>query len=523
MKFEQLGLHTEVLKGVSNAGFTDCTIVQEKVCPVSLTGRDVMVRSKTGSGKTAVFILTILENLVRAREAGRQYRAMVVSPTRELALQIAGDAQVLASGIPDVRIGCFYGGVGYDKQRTDMKSGVDIYVGTPGRLIDFMRSREIDFSKIDSFTVDEADRMFDMGFYPDIQKIFSALPDRTKRQTMLFSATLSVKVRNLAWNFMNNPEEIELEPDQVTVDGIVQELYHTPKSEKFKLLLMLLREENPASVLIFTDTKYMAVEVSERLKLNGFDVSCLMGDMPQTQRQKALQKMKEGRIWGLVATDVAARGLQIDDLPLVVNYDIPEDYENYVHRIGRTARAGKKGKAITLADEEHVWGLEAIENFIHMKIPVVWKDNVAEVTDHSEGIRIRNREHLAGVTHPVHGSQRGRSSSSRRPAQSQRGPGVQRSPASKAPQKKAAPQRKGEDDRLSRMSESERMAYYKKAFMDEPSPKKKAASAPAKRARAASAHVAPAAAPAAVVPAASEGKPQKGLKGLLGKLFGKKK
>lgn len=472
MKFEELGLHADVLEGVANAGFTDCTKVQEKVCPIGLAGKDIMARSKTGSGKTAVFVLTILERMARAREEGKTVKAMIISPTRELALQIAGDARLLSSGMDGVRVGCFYGGVGYDKQKQELAEGVDIYVGTPGRLIDFMRSKEIDFKSIDSFVVDEADRMFDMGFYPDIKRIFAALPDKASRQTMMFSATLSTKVRDLAWNYMNDPEEIELEPEEITVNEIVQELYHVSKADKFKLLLLLLKRENPSAVLIFTNTKYMAVNVSERLKLNGYKAACLMGDMPQSKRQKALDQMKSGAVWGLIATDVAARGLQIDDLPLVVNYDIPEDYENYVHRIGRTARAGKKGKSITLADEEYVWGLEPIENYIHMRIPVMWADGLDEVQDLSEGKRIRNKERLAGVTHDTRkmrgprGARGARVSRERRDSRGsgQRVHGTQRD--ARKPYKKGASRSFADDSKLAKLSESERLAIYRKEFFD---------------------------------------------------------
>ncbi len=474
MKFEELGLHADVLKGVANAGFTDCTKVQEKVCPIGLAGKDIMARSKTGSGKTAVFVLAILERMARAREEGKTMKAMIISPTRELALQIAGDARLLSSGMDGVRVGCFYGGVGYDKQKQELAGGVDIYVGTPGRLIDFMRSKEIDFKSIDSFVVDEADRMFDMGFYPDIKRIFAALPEKTSRQTMMFSATLSTKVRDLAWNYMNNPEEIELEPEEITVNEIVQELYHVSKADKFKLLLLLLKRENPSAVLIFTNTKYMAVNVSERLKLNGYKAACLMGDMPQSKRQKALDQMKSGAVWGLIATDVAARGLQIDDLPLVVNYDIPEDYENYVHRIGRTARAGKKGKSITLADEEYVWGLEPIESYIHMRIPVMWADGLDEVQDLSEGKRIRNKERLAGVTHDTRKARgpRGAKVSGNRMDSRGHGQRVHGQRVHEPQRDDGKPYQKGtsrrfvDDSKLAKLSESERLAIYRKEFFD---------------------------------------------------------
>ena len=391
MNFNELNLSPEVLKGVEKAGFKECTMVQANVLPVSLQGQDVMVQSKTGSGKTAVFLLTIFQRYLK--KEGRS-RALVVSPTRELAVQIEEDAKLLSSGIDGYRVGCFYGGVGYEGQNTELKEGLDLYVGTPGRLLDFAHSRNIDFRQFDIVVLDEADRMFDMGFYPDIRNMFGMMRDKGGRQTMLFSATLSTKVRNLAWNYMNDPKEIEVQPEEITVKNITQKLYHVTKEEKFGMLLSILKKINPQSCLIFTNTKDMTVEVSKRLNMNGYKTEYLMGDMAQSKRLETLERMKEGKIHFLVATDVAARGLQIDDLALVVNYDIPEDYENYVHRIGRTARAGKSGIAVTLACETYIYGLEAIENYIQMKIPVFWpdEDGLEKVEDKSEGYHYSSRK-----------------------------------------------------------------------------------------------------------------------------------
>ena len=391
MNFNELNLSPEVLKGVEKAGFKECTMVQANVLPVSLQGQDVMVQSKTGSGKTAVFLLTIFQRYLK--KEGRS-RALVVSPTRELAVQIEEVAKLLSSGIDGYRVGCFYGGVGYEGQNTELKEGLDLYVGTPGRLLDFAHSRKIDFRQFDIVVLDEADRMFDMGFYPDIRNMFGMMRDKSGRQTMLFSATLSTKVRNLAWNYMNDPKEIEVQPEEITVKNITQKLYHVTKEEKFGMLLSILKKINPQSCLIFTNTKDMTVEVSKRLNMNGYKTEYLMGDMAQSKRLETLERMKEGKIHFLVATDVAARGLQIDDLALVVNYDIPEDYENYVHRIGRTARAGKSGIAVTLACETYIYGLEAIENYIQMKIPVFWpdEDGLEKVEDKSEGYHYSSRK-----------------------------------------------------------------------------------------------------------------------------------
>ena len=387
MDFNDLCLSKETLEGIEKHGFSSPTEVQEKVLPVSLSGKDVMVQSKTGSGKTLVFLLTIFERYLKNRDS----KALIVAPTRELAVQIEEDAISFSSAIDGYQIGCFYGGVGYAKQLEEVKEGINLAVGTPGRLLDFLKSGKIDFKSFDIVVLDEADRMFDMGFYPDIEKMFSRMRPREERQTMLFSATLSMKVRNLAWAFMNEPEEIEVRPEEVTVKEITQELFHITREEKFPLLLSLLKNINPASTIIFTNTKDCAVEVATRLKMNGYKAAYFMGDMVQNKRLKTLDAFKEGKITILVATDVAARGLQIDDLELVVNYDIPEDYENYVHRIGRTARAGKSGKAVTLADEMYIYGLEPIEEFIHMKIPVLWPDEcgLEPVEDLSKGIKIK--------------------------------------------------------------------------------------------------------------------------------------
>ncbi len=385
MTFSELNLHRQTIEGVKACGFMNCTDVQRKALPIGLCGEDLMVQSKTGSGKTAVFILSFLEKYLKNREKGIVSKCLIVAPTRELAQQIACDAKQMCCKTKNFTIGCFFGGVGYESQKKLLKKGCDIYVGTPGRLLDFIKSRELDISHIDTFVLDEADRMFDMGFLPDIRVLFKKLPPKEERQTMLFSATLEQRVRELAWEYMNECKIIELESDHITVDEITQELYHVAKCDKFMLFLQLLSLENPKAALVFSNSRHMTEELACRLRLNGYNATYISGDLSQSARNRALTDIKSGKTTILVATDVAARGLQIDDLPLVVNYDIPEDYENYVHRIGRTARAGKSGKAITLADEEFVYGLEAIEKYINMKIPVIWPDNLPEVEDKSIG------------------------------------------------------------------------------------------------------------------------------------------
>ncbi len=467
MEFKELPLHEQVLEGTCAAHFTECMPVQERVLPISIEGCDVMVQSKTGSGKTAVYIITFLEKFLRNKDNGKSSSCLIVAPTRELAQQIADDAFVLCSKVKGFHVGCFYGGVGYEHQRKLLEMGCDIYVGTPGRLLEFMENGELDCKRIDTFVIDEADRLFDMGFYPDIRRMFKLLPPQDARQTMLFSATLEMRVRELAWEFMNNPKEIELEADHITVENITQELYHVAKCDKFKLFLQILAQEDPKSAIVFTNSKHMAEEVSQRLKLNGYNADYLTGDLPQAQRQSALNNLKNGKIAILVATDVAARGLQIDDLPLVVNYDIPEDYENYVHRIGRTARAGKSGKAITFADEEFVYGLDAIEKYIKMKIPVIWPENLPNIEDKSLKKKISSSQGSSQKT-----SQKLSQKSEKKSAKKVAKKVSKKVSKEEEPSQKIAEKRNTEKSiphkSLGSMTETERLAYYKRKYGFEP-------------------------------------------------------
>ncbi|HUX12584.1 MAG TPA: DEAD/DEAH box helicase [Spirochaetia bacterium] len=386
MKFSELPLSEEVSLGVKDAGFTDCTDVQELTLTYTLQGRDVCVQSQTGTGKTAAYLLSVFQLMTHRDDlAGRM--TMIIAPTRELAVQIEQEALLLGKHVP-LRIGCFYGGVGYADQEQKLAAGVDVAIGTPGRLIDFNQSGKLDFSKVGIVIIDEADRLFDMGFYPDIRKMLKRMPPREQRISMLFSATLSTRARNIAWEHMNNPAEVEIHPEQVTVKGITQALYHVARDEKFRLLLGLLGKFQPENAIIFTNTKRAAEEISRRLELNGHESTFIMGDLPQRKRLRVIEGIKAGTVKLLVATDVAARGLHIDDLDMVINYDLPEDRESYVHRIGRTARAGKTGRAISLADERFVFGLEAIEEFIGYPIPVERVTDELIVQDASAGKRI---------------------------------------------------------------------------------------------------------------------------------------
>lgn len=384
MKFTELNLDENLLKGIEEAGFETLMPVQEETLVHTLKGKDVTVQSQTGTGKTAVFLITIFQHFLD-KTTGRRKKALIVTPTRELAVQVEKDAKQLGRYLP-FTIGCFYGGVGYPQQEKLLDKGVDVIIGTPGRLLDFNSKGRLDFKQMGYVVIDEADRMLDMGFYPDIARILRNSLPGSKRQTMLYSATLDAKTRSLARDFMNRPIKIEISPEQVTVDKITQLLYHVSQREKLNLMLGIFKKELPKNALIFTNTKNAAAQVAKHLEYNGYKCLHISGDLPQSKRLKVMEEFKAGKLPFLVATDVAARGLHIEGLELIINYDLPGDPENYVHRIGRTARAGKSGKAIALACEDYIYNLEAIESFIGMKIPVAFsEDNLFEESK-SEGM-----------------------------------------------------------------------------------------------------------------------------------------
>jgi len=437
--------------------------VQSETFAHTLKGRDVYVQSQTGTGKTAAFLVTIFQRMAH-EEQGHRAKALIIAPTRELAVQIEDEAVLLGRYL-DVRIGCFYGGVPYAKQEKLLQTGLDIIIGTPGRLIDFNQQGKINFHDVGTLVIDEADRLFDMGFLPDLRRILKKLPPREERLTMLFSATLDYRVRELAWEYMHDPAEIEIQSEQVTVDGITQELYHVGRDEKMSLLLGVLRRDNPENALIFTNTKHMAVEVAKRLELNGYPCEYIMGDLPQNQRLKVIEGIKSKQIRFLVATDVAARGLHIDDLSLVVNYDLPSDAENYVHRIGRTARAGKTGKAVSLACDRFVYGLEAIETYIKGKLPIMWPDSELFAEDKSAGQRIHierapRRDDRSRVDART-GRTGGRSSG--KPRQTGKPHGPRQAPVAASTSRPRTDGRK-EQKNLRDMSEQERIAYYRAKY-----------------------------------------------------------
>ncbi len=387
MLFSELPLNNDLRQAISNAGFQECMPVQEKTFVHTLAGQDVLVQSQTGSGKTVSFLVTIFQQLLD-NEKFKGRKALIIVPTRELAVQIETEANRIGKDLP-FKVGCFFGGMGYGGQEKMLRDGVDLVIGTPGRLLDFGRSRKIQFKDFGILVIDEADRLFDMGFFPDLKMMLKQMPPFKERLTMLVSATLNMRVRQLVWEYMNVPEEVIIQPGKVTVDSVEQELYHVGRKDKVSLLLGVIRKHSPKNVLIFTNTKRAAEEVDRRLQINGIQAGHLIGDLPQKKRLQIIDEFRAGKLRYLVATDVAARGLDIEDLEMVVNYDLPDDSENYVHRIGRTARAGKKGRAIALVCESYVYNLSAIEKFTKKTIPVQLADESMYAEDKSRDMNPR--------------------------------------------------------------------------------------------------------------------------------------
>ncbi len=390
MDFESLGLPEPVIQGIRGAGFVTATPIQEATLPLALRGKDVAGQSQTGTGKTAAFLISAFTRMLREPERpGRPANAprmLVIAPTRELVVQIESDARQLGRHTP-FRVLAVYGGIDYAKQRDALRDGCDLLIGTPGRLIDYLKQHVWSPRRIEVLVVDEADRMFDMGFIADLRFILRRLPPHDQRQSFLFSATLSFRVLELTWEFMNNPAQISIAPKQKTAEKVEQSLYHVGREEKFPLLLGLLRREGGERILIFSNTREEARRLEDRLIRNGWEARALTGDVDQKKRLRILADFKEGRLPVLVATDVASRGLHIEAVSHVVNWDLPEDAEDYVHRIGRTARAGAGGKAVALVDEASALRIEPIEKFIGQKISVEWPEDellVAEIMPSAE-------------------------------------------------------------------------------------------------------------------------------------------
>ena len=371
-RFDSLGLEPDLLKGVESAGFTFCTPIQELSLPHALAGKDVAGQAQTGTGKTAAFLLAAMQYLLTrpAHEKRRknQPRAIVLAPTRELAIQIEKDAQSLGE-FSGLKIGVVYGGAGYVSQRTMLEEGLDILIGTPGRVIDYFKQRVFDLKALDVMVLDEADRMFDLGFIDDIRYLLRRMPKPDKRLNMLFSATLSHRVAELAYEHMNSPEEVAIEPDQKTVDRIRQVVYYTSMEDKIPLLIGMLKQKHLTRTIVFVNTKRVAEKIEDYFRGNDIEGSVISGDVPQKKRIRLLERFSTGDLPVLVATDVAARGLHIPDVSHVINYDLPNDAEDYVHRIGRTARAGAEGDAISFACEDYAYHLPDIEEYVGHKLP----------------------------------------------------------------------------------------------------------------------------------------------------------
>ncbi len=376
--FGALDLPAPIMQGIRQAGFVVTTPIQEAALPLALKGKDLAGQSQTGTGKTAAFLIAgftrLLHSPAPAPGAGTAPRMLVIAPTRELVVQIEADARILGASTP-FRVLAVYGGIDYNRQREALAAGCDVLVGTPGRLIDYMKQHVWSPRRVEVLVVDEADRMFDMGFIADLRFILRRLPPPEKRQSFLFSATLSFRVLELTWEFMNNPAQITITPEQKTVDSVEQVLYHAGREEKFGLLLGLLRREGGERILIFSNTREEARRLEDRLSRNGWSARALTGDVEQKRRLRILNDFKEGKLPVLVASDVASRGLHIEAVSHVINWDLPQDPEDYLHRIGRTARAGAAGKAISLVDEASALNLEAIEKFLSQKIPVMWAED----------------------------------------------------------------------------------------------------------------------------------------------------
>jgi ATP-dependent RNA helicase RhlB len=467
MEFKNFNLHPDLQKGLDEAGYINCMPVQEQVLTRAFgndqagRGQDLYVQSQTGTGKTAAFLVVIFQRLL-TEEAISKRKALIMAPTRELAVQIEEEAKMLGKYLP-IKTGSFYGGVGYAQQEKLLKENVQILVGTPGRVLDLNKSGRMNLMEISFLILDEADRMFDMGFYPDLRKLIKVVPSVDRRQTMLFSATLNAWVKNLAWEYTKKTFEIEIKPEIVTVEEITQILYHVPSEEKMKLLLGILQQKKPESLIVFCNTKKYAEIVAKRLKINGYICEFIIGDLPQVKRLKIIDDVKAGKIKILVATDVAARGLDIESLSMVINYDLPVEAENYVHRIGRTARAGKTGIAITLASEQDVYELPAVERYIGKKIPseIAMQELYAE--DKSAGKYIRTEfyeeRHHPVVSHGTPKSAGGKRRSDVKKGDSKRKP-PRPAPASSGHHKHAEPPQ----EITAQLPMEERMALYKKKY-----------------------------------------------------------
>ncbi len=369
-RFSNLELSDSIIKGLKEAGFINCTPIQHASLPLALRDKDVAGQAQTGTGKTASFLLATFQRLINDEsEKIKNPRALILAPTRELAIQIHKDALLLSKYL-DLKFALIYGGTDYQKQLDKLKTNVDVIIGTPGRIIDFYKQNAFTLDNIQVTVMDEADRMFDLGFIKDIRFLLRRMPAPEKRLNLLFSATLSYKVTELAYEHMNNPVLIRIESEEVTSKAINQIAYCPANDQKIPLLLGLLKQHQPLRSIVFVNTKRCAEQLDDYLQANGYKTALLSGDVPQEKRQRLLNDFQENRVTLMIATDVAARGLHIPDVSHVFNYDLPQDVEDYVHRIGRTARFGASGEAISFICEEYAYSMPDIEDYIGEKVPV---------------------------------------------------------------------------------------------------------------------------------------------------------
>ena len=375
IRFDSFDLPEALVAGLTETGFTHCTPIQAQTLPLSLDGKDVAGQAQTGTGKTAAFLVTVFAKLIASPERKPELpSALIVAPTRELALQIFNEAEILCRHT-GLRQALVIGGIDYQKQADKLRQGTDIVICTPGRIIDYLNQDIFKTPAIRIVVIDEADRLLDLGFARDMRYILSRLPHYDQRQTLLFSATLSHRVMEMTYEYMNVPESISVTPEDVTVETVEQALFHIERKKKLSLLLGLLDKEEWSRMLIFANTKIGVEWLSKKLQGNGQPAEGISANLSQPRRQRLMEQFKNGKIKILVATDVASRGIHVDNITHVINYDLPQDAENYIHRIGRTARAGQSGRALSLACERYVFHLEPLEKMLGYKIPVVWPED----------------------------------------------------------------------------------------------------------------------------------------------------
>lgn len=416
MRFTDLELAPEVKAAVQVLGFLYCTEIQKLALPHAIAGKDLAAKAQTGTGKTAAFLASLitrfLKNPIQGERANGTPRALVLAPTRELAIQIHDDA-VNLSRFTGLNIVVIFGGMDHEKQRRMLNEPVDILIGTPGRIIDYTKSRDLDLSQAEALVIDEADRMLDMGFIPDVRRIVYHLPRPGVRQTMLFSATLEHDILRLVESWMVEPVFVESEPEHVVTDLIDQRFYAVLDEQKMGLLMYLIKAENPGRMIIFGNRKDKNLKIADQLYSYGENVELLSGDVAQEKRLKVLDRFREGKTRILVATDVAARGIHVDDITHVVNYDLPEQADDYVHRIGRTGRAGEKGISISFVCEYGAFQLPAIEQYVGSEIKTIqpsaemfltpevvrkspWSEEMKQHHSHGSGNHSSSRNHHSG-------------------------------------------------------------------------------------------------------------------------------